>query len=563
MPVIIGLNIGHDAGVSVIDGQKVLFAANEERFSRIKNHVGFPSLALEEALSLIGKKQVDLIAVEGKRVLQFKELGAYTPENYPRYIKASDRLGLSRFFLGTSLGVSITQSIHFATQFPRRQGIISNLRKFGLVAPINFYDHHEAHNATAVFAGSRKKGVSISMDASGEGYCSKVFYFDGQSMKHLGKYDLPSYFSIANMYKHITYNLGFKPLRHEGKITGLAAFGNSEETARIIHGNFGFNEESNLWTNKFGYGLPAAKKLSKALIGFSREDIAAGIQKVLEENIVGYLKKIVLENSDSGVEHVYLSGGLFANVKLNQRIVEQSWSMGVEVAPNMGDGGLNLGVALLANGKPVDRLRNLYLGTPLDTHDIIDLANKYNCKVRRVPNPAELVARSLSEGLVVAIARNRMEYGPRALCNRSILYSATNKDVNSWLNKRLNRTEFMPFAPVIRDIDANSQFEIDSSSDYSNMTITCLCTSSAKRDYPAIVHVDGTARPQVLEEDVNPFMYEVLTKYKAMTSKCTLVNTSFNMHEEPIVRSTEDSIKAFALGQLDVLFLEDFEIRLT
>ena len=562
MPVIIGLNIGHDAGISIIDGQKVLFAANEERFSRVKNHVGFPFLALEEALNLIGKKQIDLIAVEGKRVLQFKELGAYTPENYPRYIKVSDRLGFSRFFLGTSLGVSVTQNIHFVTQFPRRQGIISNLRKYGLVAPINFYDHHEAHNATAVFAGSQVKGVSISMDASGEGYCSKVFYFDGERMQHLRKYDLPSYFSVANMYKHITYNLGFKPLKHEGKITGLAAFGNSDETARIIHSYFNFSEKSDLWTNKFGYGLPAAKKLSKVLIGFSREDIAAGIQKVLEESIVTYLKSIVQENSTSGVEHVYLSGGLFANVKLNQRIVEQPWAKGVEVAPNMGDGGLNLGVALLANQKPVGRLGNLYLGTPLDTYDIMGLANKYNCKLRQVWNPAELVAQSLSEGLVVAVSRNRMEYGPRALCNRSILYSATNKDVNGWLNKRLNRTEFMPFAPVVRDVDAPSLFEIDSSSDYSNMTITCACTPSAKRDYPAIVHVDGTARPQVLKEDVNPFMYEVLTRYKALTGNCTLVNTSFNMHEEPIVRSTEDSIKAFALGKLDVLYLEDFEIRL-
>ena len=174
------------------------------------------------------------------------------------------------------------------------------------------------------------------------------------------------------------------------------------------------------------------------------------------------------------------------------------------------------------------------------------------------------IAKELAADRIVARFDGRMEYGPRALGNRSILYPATRPDVNTWLNRQLRRTEFMPFAPVVRLQDAADFFQgFDERTAHTAefMTITYDVTERCRQEAPAIVHVDGTARPQVLRRDVNPGYYDILEEYHRLTGLSVLVNTSFNMHEEPIVCTPEDAIKAFFESDLDVLVMGPFVVR--
>jgi len=228
------------------------------------------------------------------------------------------------------------------------------------------------------------------------------------------------------------------------------------------------------------------------------------------------------------------------------------------VAPNMGDGGLSLGAALLNHDQPIE-FTSLYLGTDLaSTQSRVPVSLTHQTRKEDISDLATEVGRRLSLGEIVAVARGRMEFGPRALGNRSILAPATDKNVNDSLNKRLKRTEFMPFAPIVRDVDADEYFELTQPQwTYANMTITCMVKDRARKECPAIVHVDGTARPQILTNARNPLVYEILTRYQEITGIGVLVNTSFNMHEEPIVRDAETAIRSFLTSGIDALVLGD------
>jgi carbamoyltransferase len=200
--------------------------------------------------------------------------------------------------------------------------------------------------------------------------------------------------------------------------------------------------------------------------------------------------------------------------------------------------------------------------TPAEIERI--LAETPSVHWRRAADPEAEIAQLLAAGKVVARCAGRMEYGPRALGNRSILYQATDPTVNDWLNQRLRRTEFMPFAPVLLVEDAPDYLkDFDGRSSYAAefMTITYDVTDRCRREAPAIVHVDGTARPQVVTESSNPALRRILERYKEITGLGVLINTSFNMHEEPIVCSPQDALRAFLEGRLDVLALEDFLVE--
>ena len=348
-------------------------------------------------------------------------------------------------------------------------------------------------------------------------------------------------------------------MRHEGKITGLAALGNPEETTRVLESDFYFDKKNLKWVNKFGYRSHLYSRLTKVLEGFSPEDIAAGIQSITEKNILSYLEHAVIPRF--GRQHIYLSGGLFANVKLNQRIAESSWCKGITVAPNMGDGGLSLGVAKLAQNPTRQTKSNMYLGHEISADQFSISKLPLTMQSRKLSNMPFEIAQALSKGQVVALSIGKMEFGPRALCHRSILYTAKDKEVNTWLNRKLNRTEFMPFAPVVQDIYASRYFKLTEYVDYSSMTVTCEVNQETIEKYPAIVHVDKTARPQIID-DKNELIYKILDQYAELTGEHILVNTSYNMHEEPIVRTIEDSIRAFELSNLDKLFIPGYEISL-
>lgn len=563
---ILGINIGHDSGATLIDNGKV-FAVNEERLSRIKMHHGFPYLSIEEVLSIanLQPKDINLIAVEGKYIMPQFDIGfdEKTGDWKKQFIS---RLGLEKFLLGTETGLSLAR-VALKPQVKKiKFGIEKYFNEKNFSCPIEYVDHHHCHAATAYYTQKGDEGIAITLDASGEGYCSKIYLCENNKMELL--HQIPCYHSPAYYYAYVTQLLGFKPLRHEGKITGLAAFGKSEKTKNIFEKYIYYDKTKLSFVNKGGYHLNAMSLLKKELLGISKEDIASGIQEHTEKIVCDYIDDVIERFCPAKSMNVLLAGGLFANVKVNQQILALNKVRDIYIFPNMGDGGLSMGAAF-ATGfdesllKEKIILESVYLGRKFDDSDILAELKKNNLDFRKSENISLDVAKLLAENKVVARFNEAMEYGPRALGNRSIIYSAKDKSVNTWLNQRLKRTEFMPFAPFVRDIDFKEYFNISNEhiTPFKFMTITCNVTEKCKTEAPAITHVDGTARPQIIFRETNPTYYDILTEYKKLTGVAVLVNTSFNMHEEPIINTPKEAIETFKLGGLDVLAIGNYILQ--
>ncbi|HEU5273295.1 MAG TPA: carbamoyltransferase C-terminal domain-containing protein, partial [Xanthobacteraceae bacterium] len=263
----------------------------------------------------------------------------------------------------------------------------------------------------------------------------------------------------------------------------------------------------------------------------------------------------------TGRTSLALGGGVFANVRLNRALLENTRAERLFIFPAMGDEGLPVGGCLLhlrerdggatwqAQRRP---LRSLYLGRDHDAG--------FAAAARRLPNVTECADRpvaravdALAAGRIVAIYTGRMEFGPRALGARSILAAPTRAEINDSLNKRLERSEFMPFAPVVLEEEAATVFDVTPGNAHAArfMTITCDVKPEWRERIPAVVHVDGSARPQTIRRDDNPLYFDVLAAYYARTGLPVLVNTSFNVHEEPIVNTPEEALRSLVEGRVD------------
>ena len=401
------------------------------------------------------------------------------------------------------------------------------------------------------------------MDGAGDHCCSHVYSAeDGRFTKLCA---LDSFDSIGNYYAYVTHICGFKAQKHEGKITGLAAFG-EPIYADILRRFIDLRDGRIVNTGQVFY-WSAVDALRKALPdGYRDKDLAASIQQVLEDVCGGYARYWV---ERTGCGDVVLAGGVFANVKLNQRIHELDNVNSVFVHPGMGDEGLAVGAALAlaaelqeqGNGSlETGRIADVYWGPSYSEKEMEGALRQAGITFQHHADIERQIAGLLAQGRVVARFDGRMEYGPRALGSRSILYQPTDPTVNDWLNKRLQRTEFMPFAPVtLADHADGSYLNMDGARYPARfMTITFDCTDWMKEHCPAVVHVDGTARPQIIDRETNPSYYGIIEEYRKLTGLPTIINTSFNIHEEPIVCTPADAIRAFQIGHLDYLAMGPF-----
>jgi carbamoyltransferase len=305
--------------------------------------------------------------------------------------------------------------------------------------------------------------------------------------------------------------------------------------------------------------FPALRKCFQALArSETRENAAASIQALLEDCVGEAVGRLV---ECCKVRRLGLGGGVFANVRLNRLLAETLPLDEIFIAPPMGDEGLVIGGALqflldrdgLSHWlKQRRRLSHVYWGGAHDT-SIGRMLNTAPGVLRHVGDPVELAAQWLEAGRIGAIYHGRMEYGPRALGARSILASPADAAVNQALNDRLQRTEFMPFAPVVAEDDAAALFDISRVNRYAArfMTIACGVKREWRERIPAVVHVDGSARPQIVRRDENPTYFDILAAFKARTGLPALVNTSFNVHEEPIVNRPEECCRALEDGRVD------------
>ena len=594
--IVIGISpLDKDATASIVRDGEVLYAAGEERFTRTKLQDGFPAESLQVGLKYTGIQpdDIDVVAYPFFEWQRETELFSSNLKNEKELLDESDialdeseiRKALAKvpqrteaihglkepnqkmekgvlhklfYRLASAEGV-VSRNIakkgsanwgRGAAQFHKiwQEKLEESLLELGLLGKLKRYDHHAAHAAGAYCASGYDQALIITLDGYGSGLAGSASIGREGNIARIHGVEYPH--SLGTFYESVTSSLGFKAGRHEGKIVGLAAYGNPDILSNILlsrfiqePGNFQILESNNIYFSRYLSTL------------FPKIDVAAAYQHVLEIVATRYVQHYV---EQTGISNIVLAGGVVANVKLNQRIFEIPGVKRIFVYPNMGDGGCGVGAAFLASQNTISAYKTystVYLGPDYSEKEIeLELKNaglefEYHQKIEPV------VARLIHEGKVVGRFNGRMEYGPRALGNRSILYRATEPDVNQWLNQRLGRTEFMPFAPVTLYEQRHACYKNIDGAEYAAqfMTITFDCTDKMKRQSPAAVHVDGTARPQLIRYECNSSYYEILDKYYQLSGIPTLINTSFNMHEEPIVNSPMDAIRAFLQGNIDYL----------
>lgn len=565
--IILGITDSITSGAAIVIDGKIVTAINEERLNRSKMSMGFPRLSIEKVFEEAGvtPEEVDIVAVATNHLFWRSECLPYT--DYFRENRGEMRdsfLGLGATFSAIAGNSQLARSGYYKIKSVLTRNRRTNIRKiladdYHINAPVKFVDHHVSHAASAYFSSGFREATVITMDGAGDGKCSRVFRVrDGKfdELQHLVSYD-----SVGNYYAYVTHICGFKAHKHEGKITGLAAYG--KPTYLDMFKRYVEWDGKSIKNIGKCFNHSAIDKIEEDLPDdFSHENLSASVQELLEQSVGDYSEYWI---NKSGISNVALAGGVFANVKLNQRIHELSNVENIFVHPGMGDDGLAVGAALFEFNRVADFeerpvIQDVYLGPEYFDGEIAGAIEHSEVLELELKDSLEkTVARLLADGKVIARYDGRMEYGPRALGNRTIMYQTTDPTVNDWLNNRLSRTEFMPFAPVTLWEDRNRCYNNISGAEETArfMTITFDCTDEMKKQSPAVVHVDGTARPQLIKEEDNPSYYRILKEYKKITGIPSLINTSFNMHEEPIVNTPAEAVKAFLSSELDALILGD------
>jgi len=568
---ILGISDHIISGAAILEDGRVLAAVNEERLVRKKMVMGFPRKSIQAVFELtkLRPDQIDYVAIASKRGHFMNDYVEFDAGTF-----GVDRGFVKNLFMSVGSGLSflrdeipLLERLYYELREPayahRRHTIKQVLQQeFDLHCPVEFIEHHFAHACSAFYSSGYDEALVVTMDASGDGASSHVYQVDKGKWQLLHR--IASFDSLASYYAYVTHICGFKAGKHEGKITGLAAYG-QPRYSDIIDKFIAYRDGSVVNVGKVFY-RSALKKLREALpADLSKEDLAATIQVTAEKVATHYIQHWLRTTQSS---QVALAGGLFANVKINQRVHEIPGVESVFIHPAMSDEGLAVGAALTLNylhapdPDSLERrcLDHVYLGPDYAESDLSRALDAEAIQYAYHGDIEGEIARLISEGYVVARFAGRMEYGPRALGNRSILYRPDDPSVNDWLNENLQRTEFMPFAPSTLAEDADASYVgLEGAREAARyMTITFECSQAMQQSCPGVVHVDNTARPQLVSERDNPGYYRILKAFKARTGLSSIINTSFNIHEEPIVCTPADAIRAFKIGHLDYLAIGPF-----
>ena len=601
---IIGISpLDKDSTVSFMEDGQVLFACGEERLTRTKLQGGFPTLAMKMGFEKTGWTAANIDAVayaffDADEEARLMRESVAIDKNYHnsdctsaslQALKKLDESGYKPDLSTQIPGLDVEKEEFMPPKgFPKSQiysfsasnakadwalhkkfynswlkqaiadhqqialELSEGLKSFNLEGKLKRFNHHDTHAANAFYSSGYDEALLVTLDGYGSGNCGGVYEGNSAGLTPLIKFSFPN--SLGQFYEMVTSALGFKPGRHEGKIVGLAAYGNPDILGPILRDRFVIEDGDIRIRASMNYYF--ARALAQK---YAKRDVAAAYQHVLEQ-----VTKEVCEYwvNKTGLSNVAVSGGVNANVKLNQRIHEIDGVNSVFVYPNMGDGGCATGAAMLAfdkgtRSKPVD---TVYHGPSYTAEDIEKELQSENLQYDKPSNLEEAAGALLAKNHIVARFNGRMEYGPRALGNRSVLYSAHDPQVNLWLNHQLGRTEFMPFAPAVLDSEKYNLFlncqGCEKTSEF--MTITFDCTDEMAEKCPAAVHVDKTARPQFVSERTNESFHKIISAYHKLTGVPAVINTSFNMHEEPIVCSPKDAVRAFLLGNIDYLAIGDY-----
>ena len=556
---VLGVHVGHDSSVAlVIDGNIVADVA-EERFTRIKHFAGLPIRSIDYCLKYTGLTMEDLsaVAVHGGRASDLNSLFGLKGK---RRLKGSWEGKLYRTY---------EQIIRKA------QGDLPVYIKIYSIPdriPIISVPHHIAHASSTFYtSGFTGDALIVTLDGIGDGISGGIWRgkSDG-TIERVQEFDGSG--SLGWFYGNITEALGWWHGDGEGKTMGLAPYGNADSLKPELEGFCPQYKDGMLVRpHQFGGGdiwhesgatqwhFRDANRIRDLLHHSSKQDIAASAQRILEEQVQNIIYPWI---EKTGLRQVCCAGGIFLNVKLNQRILYSGKSERFHVFPNAGDSGLAAGAALYVYYQHVSRyvpqkVEHIYWGPEWTNEEIEDILKLCQIKYQYTEDPSQAAAERLADGKIIGWYQGRMESGPRALGNRSILVSANKAQNKDILNARVKfREGFRPFCPSL--LAENKEDYLKKGVDAPFMIISFDVTNDKHDKVPAVVHKDGTLRPQTVDKDVNSRYWSLINYFGEATEEYLVLNTSFNIMGEPIVLDPKHAIRCFFGGGMDSLIIGNF-----
>lgn len=586
----------HDSAAALVIDGKVVAAAQEERFTRIKHDPSFPLNAVKYCLYAEALKLSDLDAIVfyDKPFLKFERLletyYGFAPKGVASFVTAIPVWIKEKLFL--------KKIIH--DELKKTEGY--DRKKVKLLFP----EHHLSHAASAFYPSPFEEAAILTIDGVGEWATASIGYGKGNSIRNIKELHFPH--SVGLLYSAFTYFLGFVVNSGEYKLMGLAPYGipgsnEVENFTRIIKEKLvKIYDDGSVWLNQdyFNYstGLTMVKeKKWEKLFGFKRRlpedkieqfhsNLAMAIQQVTEEIL---LKMAAEAKRITGSGNLCLAGGVALNCVANGKLLESKQFDDIYIQPAAGDAGGAVGAALAAyyitfekerNASGTDGMKGAFLGPEFSEAEIEHTAKYYKTRFRHFEDFDELAnetAKLIADGKVVGWFQGRMEFGPRALGNRSILGDARNSEMQSRLNLKIKfRESFRPFAPSVLDEDKSEFFNLEKDSPYMLLVAEVKKNHLKKlpenyydlplmqrlhvqrSDIPAVTHIDNSARIQTVHKETNERYWKLLKAFKKLTGCGVMVNTSFNVRGEPIVCTPTDAYKCFMRTGMDVLVMGNF-----
>ena len=556
----------HDSAAALLKDGHVIAAVEEERFSRKKFDDGFPHMAIEWCLdkAKIKPEQIDSVAFYDKPVLKFERL-------LDNYIAVAPR-GLYSF-----LNV-IPKWLH------KRLWIKNDIKKSlkGFKGEIIFPEHHLSHAAHAFYTSPFKESAILTIDGVGEWSTTSYGHASNNSVKITNDIRWPH--SLGIFYSAFTYFLGFKVNEGEYKLMGLSSYGKpkyydlimeklidvkNDGSIRLNMEYFAFTYDKVMTNKKFAtlFGISPKTKDEKTLqIHF---DIGASAQKVLEDII---LKMVHHVYEKTKMKNLCFGGGVALNGVANYKILKEGPFDNIHIPPSPGDAGSAVGAAQYLyyiyhknprnvfenNNKLISE--NIYVGPSYTDNEILNFLNNYNIPFQSFDWESLLkkTAQLIADGNVIGWYQGKMEWGPRALGNRSILADPRKKDMKDILNAKIkHRESFRPFAPSIMEEYVSEYFEMDIPSPYMLM----VAPVKKPKDIPAVTHVDGTGRLQTVSKETNSLYYDLINEFYKITKIPVIINTSMNVMGEPIVNTPEEAFTMILKTDMDYLVMGKYIVQ--
>ena len=554
----LGINYSqtHDSSACIARDGEVLFAVAEERLSRIKHDARFPALSIRACLEFAGVQptQVDFLCQgwSRPRAAFLHDLNCYAMGKQPADFRAL-----------------LNSTRNFASMWHQRGGENRFRQMFpGVKTQFRFVDHHLAHAISAyAFSGFDDAAVLV-LDGRGAWEATSLWRGRDGRLEHVWTIPWPN--SLGLFYAQFTQYLGFAPYSDEWKVMGLAPYGEPGINLRdfIVPDDNPYRVDIHLLLGRDSApvgGIEARlgpSRIPESDIDGRHKNLAFAVQDMCEQAMMTLARSAVAQ---TGCRNLCLAGGVALNSKANGKILASGLVNRIFVQPAAGDDGVCLGAALAplldGGGKlPLRKMRHAYLGTESSDTEIGKALETYKIRATRVADPAVVAAEMLAHGKILGWFQGRMEFGPRALGSRSILADPRDPEMNAKVNNAVKFREWWrPFAPSILS-EAAAEY-LESATDSPFMVLTAQVRPEKRSVIPSVTHVDGSARPQTVERDVNPLYWRLIHEFGQRTGVPAIMNTSFNLRGEPIVCSPTDAIRTFFSSGMDALVIGSFMVE--